>query len=144
VLAATTSRVQELGVSDDIAVRYPEAWNDDEPNCDQLRINFAIESREFELKLGRAIVVAITMVSMQQARDVKPDHTMECLDGRYPPRMMRDTSRMLVLEDDDRERALEAIRRALLSMVDYAVVGRIAASNDRALKTIHAWTESGN
>jgi hypothetical protein len=143
VLAATTSRVQELGVSDGIAVRYPEDWND-EANCDQLRINFAIESREFELKQGRAIVVVITMVSMQPARDVKPDHTTDCLDGRYPPRMMRDTSRIFLLEDDDRERALEAIRRELLSMIDYAVVGRIATSNHRALKTIYAWTASGN
>lgn len=143
VLAATTRRVQELGVSDDIAVRYPEHWND-EANCDQLRISFAIESHEFELKQGRAIVVVITMESMQPARDVKPDHSTECLDGRYPPRMMRDTSRTFVLEDDDREQALDAIRRELLSMVDYAVVGRIAASNHRALKMIHAWTASGN
>jgi hypothetical protein len=141
VLAAIKSRVQELGVSDEIAVRYPDVWNDEgKENCDQLRPSFEIQSREIELTQGRAIVVVITMVSMQGVRELRK--SSEC--SRYPPRTLRDASRIFVLESHDRKPALDTIRRELLSMIDYAVVGRIAASNYRALKTIHAWTASGN
>lgn len=144
VLAAIKSRVQELGVSDDIDVRYPDAWiNRGKVNCDELRTNFEIQSREVELTEGRAIVVVITMVSMQRVRGAIPDHTSECLDGRFPPRTLRDASRIFVLEDHDRERALNTIRRELLAMIDRSVVLRIAASNHDALKTIHSWIDSG-
>ena len=144
VLAATKVRIQELGVSDDIDVRYPDAWIDrGKVNCDQLRTSFEIQSREVALTGARAIVVVITMVSVQHAREAKPDHTTECLDGRYPSRTLRDDSRIFVLEDHDRERALDAIRRELLSMIDRSVVLRIAASNHGALKTIHSWIDSG-
>lgn len=144
VLAAIKVRIQELGVSDEIEVRYPDAWIDrGMVDCDQLRPNFEIQSRKVELTEGRAIVVVITMVSMQRVRGQVPDHTLECLDGRYPPRTLRDASRMFVIEDHDRERALEAIRGELLSMIDGSVVLRIAASNQGALKTIHSWIDSG-
>jgi hypothetical protein len=145
VLAATKVRIQELGVSDNIDVRYPDAWIDrGKVNCDQLRTNFEIESREVALTEDRAIVVVITMVSMQRVRGAIPDHTSECLDGRFPPRTLRDASRIFILEDHDRERALDAIRRELLSMIDRSVVLRIAASNQGALKTIHSWIDSGD
>jgi hypothetical protein len=144
VLAATKVRIQELGVSDEIEVRYPDVWIDrGKVNCDQLRANFEIQSREVELAEGRAVVVVITMASMQRVRGAIPDHTSECLDGRFPPRTLRDASRIFVLEDHDRERALDAIRRELLSMIDRSVVLRIAASNHGALKTIHSWIDSG-
>lgn len=144
VLAATKVRIHELGVSDDIEVRYPDAWIDrGKVNCDQLRTSFEIQSRDVALTEGRAIVVVITMVSVQHAREVKPDRTMECLDGRYPSRTLRNASSIFVLEDHDRDRALDAIRRELLSMIDRSVVLRIAASNHEALNTIHSWIDSG-
>jgi hypothetical protein len=141
VLAAIKSRVQELGVSDEIAVRYPDSWSDEGTgNCDQLRVSFEIQSREIELMQGRATVVVMTMVSRQGVRELRG--SSDC--SRYPPRTLRDASRIFVLEDRDRERALDAIRRELLSMIDGAMVGRIAASNYRALKMIHGWTASDN
>src|SRR5262245_22981138 len=91
VRTAIETRVQELGLSERIKVRYPDAWHENgKVNCDQLRMEFELQSREVELAQGRAIVVVINLVAVQGAREYQQDRTVTCLDGHYPPRMQRD------------------------------------------------------
>lgn len=143
---AIRSRIEELELSNDIKVQYPGThpmvvngkWS-----CHEMLMEFYVHAREVTLAKGKAMAVVVSLDVTQADEVMQPNESMDCIEGRYPARMARDSMRILVIQDPDRERVLSQLRQALLSLIDNSVVFRLVASNDDK-PLIQTWIRSGN
>jgi len=147
VMDAIEARIEELELSDDINLRYPGTYPmvvNGRWSCHEMLMEFYVHAREVALAEGKAMAVVISLNVTQADEVQQSDTSMDCIDGRYPPRVALDGMRILVIQNPDRELVLTQLRQALLSLIDNSVVLRLVASHDDKLQLIHSWLGSGN
>ncbi len=141
--AAIENRLFELQVSNDIAIKTPSASDIRQVDCELLRLDFLVEGSEVEVAGRRVIVVVVDLWAWQDARLRSSDGKEPCIDST-PPLMRRDARRTFAVEVGQREKALQQLHEQIISIIDTAVLLRVAVTNKAALETVHSWAKGAN
>jgi hypothetical protein len=139
VESALRDRLNELGVSGEIAVSAAPLDGLRNMPCDTLRLGFYFRAFEVATGSSEAVAIVINLISWQGAFVERPDGSQECMIKRAPTWAQLDNTKLFLVDRGNGAEMMAEARRATLELIDYSVLRRIARSNKNAMDRIESW-----